>query len=290
VAVGPTAHEEEGKDYAPTGPENPSPRCTVVRYSKMQTHERLQWGMMFIPAARYTVMVAADLILVICFTYARLMPTDEVAINSYHAINNDVTWIELYLMFHVCALIASEIPAAYSGMFGGLEFGAQWKTVATLYLKAGAQLSSKLLSETKRFSRPPSPVRSTEHVRSWRADNERKHPELFDLLDTASIQLRRAISVTREAVFDPSRLLTYLTDKSMTLFVTVLCGVSMSLAYTYNANHLYTATIGIFHREAIRSYTVVLLWLRLFTVLTVTSKTGGYVCASVWGLERPPPF
>ena len=54
----------------------------------------------------------------------------------------------------------------------------------------------------------------------------------------------------------------------------ILCLVTLVNAHYYNEEDFQAARTGAFAREAVLTYTVILLWLRQMKILQITSRTG----------------
>ena len=92
-----------------------------------------------------------------------------------------------------------------------------------------------------------------------------------------TIELSRAFYATMRGLFSARRIGYYLRYNSLDLIARILCIISLTLADEYGGGDHANARVTIMAKESVLSYTVLVLWLRLLKVLSVTSTMGSFV-------------
>ena len=93
-------------------------------------------------------------------------------------------------------------------------------------------------------------------------------------LGTAGAQLLRALWVTMQGFLSRNRLMKYVNEAWIDLAVSLLCALCLFYADEYDQQDYESTQIGLFDKEAILSYTVLLLWIKQIRLLQVASKVG----------------
>ena len=250
---------------------------------KLQTHDRLVWGLTFVPCIKYSLSYIGHVVIAYLFTSRKMMPyyRDDGLDDSVPLFRGDAPWTttDVYMWIHVIGALVDELSNLYHVMFDGLEIGAQWASVLALFAEAAAETVHELGHELHlqdHVSSQPSCAPKAPQPSS----NSRPKPEAEGKKHTLSAmaaELAHAVSMTLQALIAPSRLQKYLANDSLELLTRVLCLVSLWLAADYSQKDYEAVHVNMFHKESILSFTVLLLWIRLVQVMKIFSSTGALV-------------
>eukprot|EP00966_Prymnesium_polylepis_P089491 2071878-Prymnesium_polylepis.3 len=189
-------------------------------------------------------------------------------------------------------------------LFQGLNIRQKWTAVfrsakeapplVAFRNRAGA--NAPYSSSTQRPSPPPSPpippasppTRSSQQQNGWATlarasqaagkfqDAGRAH---IAPTPTISFQfaLLHALYATWKGLTAFERYRFYIEQNAMDFVPRIFCILSLIGAVRYEADDFAKSTISVLDREAILSYTVILLWIKQVHILQITSATGTFV-------------
>mmetsp|Transcript_47423 Transcript_47423/g.106934 ORF Transcript_47423/g.106934 Transcript_47423/m.106934 type:complete len:888 (-) Transcript_47423:215-2878(-) len=287
--------------------------CARFRYQQMQPHARLLSGLPFVPLVKYFLTEGGDLTLAILFVITQSLPYEDNH-NRRSTTSSELSPTRIYMYFHVAGQLLNEFTHLYRTMFDGLELSHQWASVISLFTdvaeehivsigltldksahtgvsgmaakggeygrrvagqasKRPPKASTRVTSATK----DPGMAHASRDEAAVAVDKATRDQLLKGTLGTAGAQLLRALWVTMQGFLSRNRLMKYVNEAWIDLAVSLLCALCLFYADEYDQQDYESTQIGLFDKEAILSYTVLLLWIKQIRLLQVTSKTGAFV-------------
>ena len=257
-------------------------------FEGMQTHERWQWGLAFIPCVKYFASEIGDLAMAILFTRQQMMPfRDEAGIPIY---GKDAPWTAtlVYMYVHCTGALVKELLNLFSAIFDGLEPGKRIGDAIFLILEGVFDLTLQARKQAVKWdeqlahagghhgsTHPPTPARRISRTDSGSLEvNQAAVVDGWKKIENAAVQLNQVLF---EMLYSLSIAKGVKANNVFDVTMRVFALVTLSLANQYSEDDYLVQTVGVFHKESIFGYTVALLWIGEMKVLKVSSKTGAFV-------------
>ena len=99
------------------------------QFQQRQTHERVLWGLAFVPFFKYLITAGGDFLLAYLFTQFTMMPFRDANDEPVFGSDASVSLLFVYLFAHAIGGLVDEVKHFYNALFVGLDLKKQWVDV-----------------------------------------------------------------------------------------------------------------------------------------------------------------